>query len=479
MTVIGTEPEVLTRKDVEHGRWQTDVCAPKRGLPHTDIINRKIVAPGDESAMSRVIRAHEMMHAKISPGAEFKKWVAREIASEEALIACEELRVNFLVGRAGFDVMNDLSDDGETADGERIAMLGDWHSAVMFAIATAGTASSKKYLTGVRRCRRDWGTHLASIQKRAIQHFKKIEQQQRGWETRSVLASTNVDETTGLAPLGFRYTEALAEWIDRIVGQAPPKPDSEDSEDSAGSGETKPGETTKAITPEEFGELLKAKTIDTVSSSDSIPAWGELKFGKVQLDVISTGTMGKKRVATNMGRNPRRVNRYLTDPEYRIFDRRVRARGGIVVLDCSVSMSFTRDQIHTIVKHAPGATVLAYSWNRQGGDNAWILAQNGKMYRELDNIAAGNGVDLPALQWAIKNRRRNEPIVWVSDGGVSGIGDGFHETLDRQCAKYVLKNRILCAKHMTDAVELFKKMATGQKPVTTLPPRLRSYASGQ
>jgi hypothetical protein len=473
---ISVEPEVLTRRDLEHGQWETGSCAPKRGLPHTDIVNRKIVVPTDDTPMSRTIRAHEMMHAKVSPGTEWPKWIAREIASKEALTVCEELRVNFLCEKAGFSVAKDLSDDGETADGERLALMGDWHSAVMFAIATAGTASSKKYLTGIRRHRRDWGPALLSIQKRSIKHFKDAVK-----HGTSELASTHVDKGAQLAPMGFRYTETLAEWVDRIAGMTPPEPPEEDenSGDTADTGSDGTTSSTSStsrdkITPEEFDGKVKRALIDPASTG-SIPRWGELQFGKVPLEVINTGAMGKKRVATNVGRNPRRVHRYLTDPEMRLFDRRIRAKGGIVVLDVSGSMSFNRDQIRTIVEEAPGATVIAYSWNRAESDNCWILAQDGKMYREIGKVSAGNGVDLPALQWAIKNRRRNEPVVWVSDGGVSGVGDGFHETLFRQCARYVQKNGILCASNMEEAIDLFKKMGRGQKPVTRLPFQLRRF----
>ena len=71
VTVRIPEPEILTRQDTDAGPWDVDNCAPKRGLPHTNIVERKMVTPGDNSEMSRAIRAHEMMHAKCSPGAEF------------------------------------------------------------------------------------------------------------------------------------------------------------------------------------------------------------------------------------------------------------------------------------------------------------------------------------------------------------------------------------------------------------------------
>lgn len=480
MTII-PEPEVLSRDDTEHGRWDVEQVPPKRGLPMTSIVEKKMFTPGDDSDMSRTIRAHEMMHAKVSPADDWAKWIERGMASKEAMTVCEEVRVNILCQKAGFDMMAHLSDDGETADGERIAMMGDWHSAVMFAVATAGTASAKKYLNGIRRHRRDWGPHLQKIQKKVVKHFNDVIKNSGVQE----LASTRVDEGSGLNPVGFRHVETVAEWVDRIAGLVPPeeeKPGEETGE--TGKGETKPTTPTETgrptggkekMTPEDFAEKIKSETIDS-SSTHSIPRWGELKIGRVPLEVVSTGSMGKKRVATNVGRNPRRMTRYMTDPEMRLFDRKIRAKGGIVVLDCSGSMSWSREQIRTVVEMAPGATVLAYSWNREGGDNAWILAKDGKMFRELDNISAGNGVDLPALQWAIENRRHKEPIVWVSDGGVSGVGDGFHESLFRQCAKYVKQNGILCAPDMAGAISLFKKLGKGEKVTTKLPYYLRQYA---
>ena len=474
------EPEILTRNDTESGVWDVGECAPKRGLPHTNIVDRKIVIPTDDTESSRCIRAHEMMHAKVSPADDWKAWIDRGIASEDALRVCEELRVNLLCQRAGFDMKAHLSDDGETADGERLAMQKDWRNAVLFAVATAGTASAKKYLTGIRRHNRDWGKYLKDIQTRA----EKTLANSMPYGT-DYLASTKVDEKTGLYPYGFKYTEALAEWIDRIAGDPPPEPEPEVDESSEGDKPT--GEDDKHVghgtyesERRSFEENLKAKEPDrtAMSAHGHIPEWGELQIGKLNMGLVNTGHMGKKRVATNAGRNPRRISRLLTDPQKRVFDRKVRGLGGIIVLDVSGSMSWTRDQIRTIVEKAPGATVLAYSWNREGGDNAWVLAEDGKVFTDDFDMCAGNGVDLPALEWAMKRRKGNEPIVWVTDGGVSGVNDGFSDMLTRQCAKYAKKHGILVYETLEQAVNAFKAMSQGKKQTvpTTAWPRILRYA---
>jgi hypothetical protein len=478
---IGVEPEALGRDDTEHGRWTTTEVPLKRGLPMTSIVDRVMKAPTGNDEASRAVRAHEMMHAKVSPAHDYQKWIEREIASHEALVAVEELRVNYLCSKAGFD-MDALSDDGETADGERIAIAGDWRNAVMFAVATAGTGSAKKYLNGVRRHNRVWGKALLDIQKRAVKEMAK------SYKT-GTLASTEVHES-GLCPIGYRHTEVIAEWIDRLAGLKPPdedesekKDESSDEADKDESGKSRGKDGKAHYTPKteespeklgDFREKLKSSAPFESSRTGDIPRWGELIWGHIPLDAVSTGSMGKKRIATNIGRNPRRMARYMTDPHRRVFDRTIRGRGGIVVVDVSGSMSWTMEQVKTIVENAPGATVVAYSWAREGGANIYVLAKDGKMARDISEVrTAGNGVDFPAIQWAVENRRRNEKIIWVTDGGVTGVGDGFHDILAKQCVDYVRKHGIIVQETMEQAVDAFRAMSRGSHPISHMPSHLR------
>ena len=70
-------PEMLGRKDAQHGQWTVDTCAPTRGLPHTNIVDRKMVVPVSPEETERVIRAHEMVHARVSPAEDFGLWIQR------------------------------------------------------------------------------------------------------------------------------------------------------------------------------------------------------------------------------------------------------------------------------------------------------------------------------------------------------------------------------------------------------------------
>ncbi len=466
------EPEILTREDTDNGRWDVDHVAPRRGLPVTNIVDRIMRAPGDDTEMSRVIRAHEMMHAKVSPAGSMEAWIERKIASVDALKACEELRVNLLCQKAGFDVKQYLSDDGETADGERIAATNDWHGAVMMAMATAGTASSKKFLTGIRRHNRKWGKILKDITKRAEKHME------RAYQTRG-LASTDVYKD--MEPRGFFHTEQLAEWVDRIASQAPPKPDPEpdkgdDKGDDEGEGDgdgTEGGRehtnkgSSGAQTYEKFEERLKGITLDR--HQGPLPRWEELRVEQGVLSVHAPGSIGKKRIPADTGRHPRRIHRLLTDPKRRIFDRTIKGRGGVVVIDCSGSMSLSQEEIKEILVHAPGATVLGYSDLGDEGTNAWILAHKGKMVSEAGlescSMGSGNGVDLPAVEWGVKARQRpTSPVIWITDGGVCGKDAGFSDLLAVQCVNYCLKHNVYVGAHVEEAVSMLKAVARGEKP---------------
>ena len=479
MSVHQPEPEILSREDTEHGRWEVEECPPKRGMPSTNLIDRVMKTPSDESDMSRVIRAHEMMHAKVSPADEWEKWIARGIASKTAMESVEELRVNLLCQKAGFNMKEHLSDDGETYDGERIGANTDWASAVYMTIACAGTASLKKYLTGIRRNNRLWGKALKKIATRAEREMQKYYEDGK-------LSSTAVHEDTGLAPYGMFFTESIAEWIDRLAASPPPEPepepepDSEEEEaDKADSGdeENKAGERTHSnigrATPQDFErweERLKSVTHERVGGYRGIPCWEDLRIAPTELSIHAPGSIGKKRIPANTGRHPRRLHRLLTDPERRIFDRTVHGRGGGVVSDCSGSMRLSVEEIKEILNAAPGATILAYSDMGDEGDNAWIIAHKGKMVSEMPKMGGGNGVDHPALEWGIKAKQRpTSPVIFITDGGVCGKNSGFIDQLAMQCIKTIIKNNVLVYEHVEDSVKALKQLSRAEKPVRNWP----------
>lgn len=464
-------PEMLGRKDAEHGAWTVDACAPVRGLPHTNIVDREMVVPVSQEETDRVIRAHEMVHAKISPADDFVLWLNRGIASDTALRAVEEVRVNYLVKKAGFDPMTHLADGSELRNGEELANRGDWAGAVYSAVAFTCSAGLKDFLTGVRRVNRAWGESLREI-------AKKVEKEMVKADRRGTLGSTDRDHRTGLAPLGFFHTERIAEMIDRLAN--PPQDEEQPNEEQQDAPEQKneDGEAKKS-NKKQGGKADKApvnkddiKKVNAVQpTGHGVPQWAELKVRKLPLTRHAPGGLGRKRRANDMGRNPRRIQNALADPYKRIFDATKKGNGGVVLIDGSGSMSLTTEDIVKIVDSAHGATVAVYSADSANmNDNLLILAEKGKMVQTLPQRNGGNGVDGPALKWAINQRQHaNAPVVFITDGAVHGLGQGYNDILAMDCINMVLKHKVIVRLNVAEGVKALEEIKAGRKPARWFP----------
>jgi len=472
-------PELIRRRDGandEPAEWDIDPCAAERGVPRTAVLLRHMIVPIQNFELDRVIRAHEMMHAKVSPG-DRRPWVDRGIASDRALQCAEEARVNFLVEKAGFDI-SILEDGTELNAGERIAERGDWAEAVYFTACLSGTGGINKYLTGIRRHKRGWGPRLRRIHQLVQKELRRIWKQER-----YSLAST--DTVSGISnPVtelieGFIHTENIAEYLDRLADAGTKDPDDEkDKDDTDESGDGSESDTGDGDHGEPSGENVDEEGEAPISKADleshtpttreGTGGWAQLNLHKQNLTRHVPGGLGKRRIASNMGRNPRRIGRMLTDPHMRIFDRKVKGNGGVVLIDYSGSMSLSESDVLRIMEAAPGCTVACYttnSFDADGTANCWILGERGRMTTAIPHSRNGNGVDYPALVWAVQQKQnRSAPVVWVTDGGVLGPGQGFKDQLTMQCIKTVLKSNVLIRNEVDDAIELLHDIAL-RKPV--------------
>lgn len=117
--------------------------------------------------------------------------------------------------------------------------------------------------------------------------------------------------------------------------------------------------------------------------------------------------------------------KFETDPEGRGWGRRLPAVGAVVVVDCSGSMGISNEEVREAMLAAPDSTVIGYSGTGQGGKpNVCLLAEGNRVRNPeaMPRFDASNSCDLSAIMWALDNRR-NRPVVWVSDFGVSGIDE--------------------------------------------------------
>lgn len=149
--------------------------------------------------------------------------------------------------------------------------------------------------------------------------------------------------------------------------------------------------------------------------------WGQLTIVKKPLVDKLAAREARKVRPTDVGAVPRYMHRLLTDQ--RVFGRRRKKKAfqGTVLIDCSGSMHLTEQDVDEILRRWPAVTVGTYAGSGERGE-LWIVASKGKR-ASRDNIKPGGGgniVDGPCLDWLAKQRM---PRIWISDGGVTGVGD--------------------------------------------------------
>ena len=447
-------PDLLGRHDAPHGPWDVTTGTMGPGMAWTQLGNRRMNVPHGDTDNERTVRAHEMMHAKVSPQpADMIRWIARGKASRDALMSAEELRVNTLIKRAGFDV-DCLTDGGETQAGEFVAQNNRWSEAVMATCAYANTGRFRSFLVGVRRHNPEWAKTLRAIHDKLVKELDKATSHQLG--------STAVDHKSGLSPLGYAWTEAIAQMIDHAA--APPEP----ADDPNLEKRDEPGEQPAESPAEKPKPPVDEQQIKKMKLEPDVGFWDEIRWGDAHRNRRAPGGIGRTKKPSDTGRAPTRVNRLLTDPHKRVFDRKKPGKGGVVLIDASASMKFSQDDVKAITEAAPGCTVAMYCGNArtraEGKPNMWLLADKGVMVAEIPQRQAGNGVDLPALEWAVRARQRKDsPVVWVTDGAVHGPGQNYTDDMGIACAKTCMLNGVVVRRDLADAVGALREIGSGKR----------------
>lgn len=432
-------PEWLSRDDTAAESWVVSPGTPQRGDAWTDITNRRMRVPGGDDEVSRVIRAHEMVHAKVSPIRGVPSDLAAEVeVSTEALVAAEEFRVNMLASQAGFD-MNELRDGSEKRAGELMGKNTAWNDAVRAVCAMAGTKAADDFMRGVASQNKEMADSLRVVHRELKKRWKKALRD----SDVDKLSSTEPARYCNGIPAGFmRFTVPIAKYLDDVTSS-----DSGDDPYASDPGDSPipDGDALKGVEVGKFAKLIertlpKPKTVD--------------------------GRFGRKRKPSAIGKHPRRIDRMLTDPDKRIFDRRAKSKGGVILIDQSGSMSLDDDDIWSIIEHAPGCVIIGYCHRAGSTDvpNVWVLADRGKVVDSVPGGNSGNGVDGPAIRFAASKRRKGEPFVWVCDGVVTdGTHDNTYHNLDLECIRLVHKHGIHMVENVDGAVAALKQVANGSR----------------
>lgn len=456
--LVSVFPEWLDRDDLSNDTpWTVTSASAQRGDAFTDIKNRRMKVPMGSDALSRVIRAHEALHAKISPEvgpAIPLDWI--DTIHPELVESAEELRVNYLAKRLGFD-MDMLKDGSEQTSGEILANGEDLMGIMRMISATYGTKACSSFMRGIKKAV-DAGAD-ANMYQFAKDVKKVCARHERSWnrqmvnriastEPYSIAISSEYDDdgetSTEYAsvPKGYRaFTLPLARDLSRMV--------------------------TKTKSEAKAREGLEGLGIDVGGATGfAVPI-----IDRIPLTERVAGRLGRRRVATDIGKAPRRISRMLTDPDQRVFDKTVRGVGGVILIDQSGSMQLDTGDLWQIIKASPGCVVIGYSHatGSSGEPNIWVLADRGKVVKEVRRGNGGNGVDGPALALALSMRRKSEPFIWLCDGYVTdGQSDQQRTELTNQCISIVNKHGIHMTYNVEETVEALKKVARGDKLPTKI-----------
>ena len=197
----------------------------------------------------------------------------------------------------------------------------------------------------------------------------------------------------------------------------------------------------------------------------AIDGWATPILEKLPLTIPHTGRKGRKLVPMSYGKSIKFIAREDTDPEQRVFARKTRAIGGVVVVDCSGSMSLDDNDLRMIMDAACGATVICYSGGGGVGEpNIWLVASRGRRTSTLPYFPGNNSVDGPALEVGMSMRRHNEPVVWITDTHVTGAGDICSTTLRDWCLLYAGRHNIHIVRRPEEAATLLRSFQNGSRP---------------
>lgn len=423
MSRHGAYPEWLTR-DGDHLPWSVESGLPERGQAFTDLDRRRMQVPLFDDEVSRCIRAHELMHARVSPTCRYipddKSFLPPEILEH-----AEEFRVNQLVRAAGFPVEKFLYDGSEHVSGRRFALTDNWGGLVRAAAGMSGTRSFRLLVKGVAEVSVEMSRDIRLVD-RALQNIWRSWVQPAPtddalYDSRLPVDTKRVADSSPMkgvevpgATEGWRFTLEVAEFLFMVA-------------------------TLGEIARPYLRNMVRNRRSDIADSLFSIGVFADLVEKPLSRSRRIDGAIGRRRRPATTGRNPRHMARLLTDPQRRVFDQRRPALGGVILIDQSGSMNLPQEDILRILRAAPGCTIIGYSHAPRTVDipNVWIIAKDGHVADRIPAGNGGNGVDGPALRFAARHRRPGEPFIWVCDGGVTDRNDEVHRNLEVECARLV------------------------------------------
>lgn len=457
--VVALPDALPNRSDIDNGeRWRVIDAPPIRGACRTNLETRTMNAPDGMGYTEAAIRAHEMTHAAFSPKQSPGKLAQVFSVTQEALEAAEEWRTIAIAERAGVSMAH-LTDETEKSTARVIAVRKDWRAAILLTVSTWGTSAQPIVTRTINKyAPPEWKKRLASFRREMSAMTKDHYLNQLGeW----VVPVAGNESETITVPTGFSRAVRLARWIDNQTSTGADPTLSREQREARDAAEKR--DTARAGRESAADKAArKYKRLPQYSKKGS--RYEDVRLMVGDLDERQTGRIATKRTAANVGRKPRRLSRALTDPQRRVFDKRTRTNGGVVVVDMSGSMRLSTADVDAILRAAGGATVIGYSNIGPNKANVWVIAHNGQRASVFPEYGSNNDVDAPALRYGASLRKdKREPFIWVSDGRAYHDGGAFSRSAAEEIDDLTRRHRIFNAGDAEEAVRELERCARGNR----------------
>jgi hypothetical protein len=373
--------------------WSVD-GAPADLFGATDTKRARLICPIGDSATARMVRNHELAHARITPRVDAAALCKRHSVTMEALQWSEDSRIStFLHERELVDA--DALTDGE-ADGTAKVL-----------------ARSDRAVAGAFLVHWDLPNQFMRLRDAFIRAGVLADDLDGILERLQVIRETAARGASGgrrgrrrpwskvfAAVDGFKvFTIPLALAFDReFPADAPRRSESE------------------RVTDRRV-RAVKGRGL-----------WGTLTdVFKPRLSATVRPRRSPGRRFSDCGVLPSAVHRLPVDGA--VFTAKRPKKGGTVLCDASGSMDYGDDDIARIIREAPGSTVAFYA-GAEGHSRAHgrivVGAAGGRAATVADIMKAlpgrQNKIDGPALRWLA---RQPAPRFWISDQEVGGAGGDF------------------------------------------------------
>tara|TARA_R110002074_G_scaffold123462_4_gene258952 strand:+ start:3255 stop:4682 length:1428 start_codon:yes stop_codon:yes gene_type:complete len=458
-------PEIVTGE-----KWEVVGTINNSPDGSTDNLNRQMTVPLDRECTecginhSRMIRRHELGHAKWSPKTMGK---LKPGVRAEAVHVLEEVRVNHLL----YENKLALSEPSKCLDVIEQETMKLVYESGIAEIILMGLASrwkvpeidtNRRYVS--YKYNDEWIVMQACFNMiRNDDTVTDYRKQQIIYAERIITRFFQSITNHGYGQtISYRKVQKYAEPLSAILDMFRDAPTQDEVYKPKPKPNTAPGMDESEGEAQESNELgggsLEQRTRDDLAdllyrSTQGTGRWGEMFTHQPPLSVNLQSRLknGRSYRPADFGYNPKYINRYCIDKK--IFKQKMTALGGTILIDASGSMSFNGEDILEVMQQLPAVTIAMYNGTGDTG-NLRIIAKNGKRVTEkyLDNHSGyGNVVDGPALEWLGTQPAKR---IWVSDMHVFGAhGDTAGFNLMADVNKIVRKYNIINLKNIEEVKE--------------------------